>query len=66
MNKTLRRQLAIASSVQLVEPRKQQAPEAQATPAPRANGEDEGEARVASREPRAVKRGPVRHAGINE
>jgi hypothetical protein len=66
MNKAIRRQLAIASSVQLVESRKKQAPDAQATPAPRANGEDERDARVASREPRMVKRGPVRHAGINE
>jgi hypothetical protein len=63
MNNALRRQLAIATSIQVVATRKEQK---QPHAAPRASGEQASTAARSTAGRRAIKRAPVRHAGINE
>jgi hypothetical protein len=65
MNKTFRKQLAIATSVQLVNTRKKRGSLGQDDLASRA-GRQVGAAQAASGERHVGQREPLRHAGINE
>jgi hypothetical protein len=66
MNKTLWKQLAIATSLQLVEGRTKRTGELETDMAPRASGhvQTRPEARPIDRQ--RARREPQRHAGINE
>jgi hypothetical protein len=66
MNKTLRKQLAIATSLQLVDGRTKRTGELETDMAPRASGHVETRPDVRPIERQKARREPQRHAGINE
>ena len=66
MNKTLRRQLAIATSVQLVDGQQKHAAEPQHQNALRATDRATDQPPPAPHGSNRAKRTPLRHAGLNE